>query len=134
MKKAILLAPLPPPYGGIAAWTERMTKTKIKGEWKIEVVNEQVSEKRGLFGNSKRNYFDEWKRCRRIWKDLKTTLKDKDAAVVHSCIPATTFAMMREYICACITKNAGRKFIIHFPCSKYANRENVGYNTKKTLQ
>ena len=117
MKKVVLLAPVPPPYGGIATWMDRLVKTTDKQGWEIVVVDEQVSEKRGLFGNSKRNYFDEWKRCRRIWKDLRIALRDKDALIVHTNIPTTTFAMLREYVCAKITRRAGRKFVLHIHCA-----------------
>lgn len=118
MKKAVLLAPIPPPYGGIAAWTERMMNADIRQGWEIAVVDEQVSKQRGLFGNAKkRDFSDEWKRCVRIWKDLKQALKDENAVVVHSCIPSTTFAMLRECVCAEITRKSGRKFITHFRCT-----------------
>ena len=117
MKKVILLAPVPPPYGGIATWMDRFVNTTEKQGWEIVVVDEQVSEKRGLFGNSKRNYLDEWKRCRRIWKDLRKALRDKEALIVHANIPTTTFAMLREYVCAMTTKLAGRKFILHIHCA-----------------
>lgn len=118
MKKAILLAPTPPPAGGIAGWTVRMMNAQLKNGWQIEVVDEKVMGGRQVFGDkSNRNLFTEIKRCFRIWRDLKKALNDPDALVVHSCIPSMTFSMMREYICACITKSKKRKFIIHFRCT-----------------
>lgn len=117
--KVVLLAPTPPPAGGIAGWTERMMKASLKHGWKVEVVDEKQLGTRGLFSSNKikRNYADEWKRCRRIWNDLKIALSDTEVKVVHSCIPSTTFAMMREYVCACITHKRKRKFIINFRCT-----------------
>lgn len=117
--KVILLAPTPPPAGGIAGWTERMLKANLKNGWSVEVVDEKQIGNRDLFSSNKikRNLRDEWKRCRRIWNDLKYKLSDSQVKVVHSCIPSTTFAMMREYICACITHKHKRKFIIHFRCT-----------------
>ena len=116
--KVVLLAPTPPPAGGIAGWTDRMMNAQLKNGWTVSVVDEKVTGKRQVFGEkSKRNYFSEIKRCFKIWSNLKKELKDSDAKVVHSCIPSMTLSMMREYVCACITKRRKRKFIIHFRCT-----------------
>lgn len=114
--KVVLLAPTPPPYGGIAEWTQRMLNAELKNGWEVVVVDEKVSDKRGAY-TTKRDFVEEFKRCNRIWSDLKSTLKDSDAKVVHCCIPATTFAMIRELISSIITKHRKRKFIIHFRCT-----------------
>lgn len=116
--KVVLLAPTPPPAGGIAGWTLRMMHAKLKEDWTVTVVDEKVIGGREVFGSaSKRNLVTEWKRCCNIWRNLKLALKDPEVAVVHSCIPSATLSMMREYVCACITKHSRKKFIIHFRCT-----------------
>lgn len=116
--KVVLLAPTPPPAGGIAGWTARMMEAKLKNDWQVTVVDEKSIGEREVFGKSgKRHLADEFKRCLNIWKGLWKTLKDPDARIVQSCIPAYSLSMLREYICACITKLYGRKFIIHFRCT-----------------
>lgn len=116
--KVILLAPTPPPAGGIAGWAERMLQAQLKDGWTVEVVDEKAIGKRQTFGKEgRRNLLEEIKRSRTIWKNLKQSLKDSDAKVVQSCIPAVTPAMIREYVCAVITKRRKRKFIIHFRCT-----------------
>lgn len=117
--KVVLLAPTPPPAGGIAGWTDRMMKATLKNGWEVEVVDEKQIGNRELFSSNKikRNFRDEWKRCKRIWNDLKRALLNDEVKVVHSCIPSTTFAMMREYVCAYITHKMNKKFIIHFRCT-----------------
>lgn len=55
----VLLAPTPPPHGGIAGWTKRMMQTNLKNGWKVVVVDEKVTGKRDAYSSSKRNYFDE---------------------------------------------------------------------------
>lgn len=116
--KVLLLAPTPPPTGGISGWTARMLNATLKNGWKVDVIDEKVSVKRGLFGdNDKKNIFDEIKRCFRIWSDLHKKIKNPEVTVVHSCIPSYTTSMLREYICACITKTHKKKFIIHFRCT-----------------
>ena len=116
--KVVLLAPTPPPIGGIAQWTVRMMEANLKNGWEVLVVDERIVGKREFFGDRvKHNYVDEVKRCLSIWKRLWKTLKDKDAKVVHSCIAANTMPVLRELICAIISKINGRKFIIHFRCT-----------------
>ena len=116
--KVVLLAPTPPPAGGIAGWTVRMMNAQLKNGWKVAVVDEKVVGKRQVFGEkSKRKTITEIKRCFKIWNNLKQELKDPEAAVVHSCIPSMTLSMIREYVSACITKHRKRKFIIHFRCT-----------------
>lgn len=118
MNKVVLLAPTPPPAGGIAGWTVRMMDATLKNGWTVAVVDEKVIGGRQVFGDkTKRSLLTEIKRCRNIWRNLKRELKDPDAKVVHSCIPSVPLAMLREYICARITKRKKRKFIIHFRCT-----------------
>ncbi|MBO5452406.1 MAG: glycosyltransferase family 4 protein [Clostridia bacterium] len=114
--KVAILAPIPPPAGGIGAWMVRMLEAKLKNGWEIVHIDESVLGKRNTFA-SKRKFLEEFKRNRKIWKDLKNALKDPEVKVVHSCIPSSTFGMMREYICARITKKRKRKFIIHYRCT-----------------
>ena len=118
MSKVILLAPTPPPAGGIAGWTARMMDAKLKNNWKVLVVDEKSIGNREVFGvKGRKKYTVEIKRCFKIWRDLWNSLKDPEVKVVHSCIPAYTPGMLREYVCACITKIKHRKFIIHFRCT-----------------
>ena len=114
--KVVLLAPTPPPYGGIAEWTQRMINAKLKNGWDVCVVDEKVSEKRGAY-TTKRNLVEECKRCFKIWHDLKKAVQNEDTGVVHCCIPATTYAMLRELVSANITRRYKKKFIIHFRCT-----------------
>ncbi len=116
--KAVLLAPTPPPAGGIAGWTARMLKVRLPGGWALTVVDEKAIGSRQVFGQAgKRDLLEELKRSRGIWRGLKKALEDPEAKVVHSCIPSVTTAMMREWVCARITKKRGRKFITHFRCT-----------------
>ena len=118
MSKVILLAPTPPPVGGIAIWTTRMLKASMKNGWQVAVVDEKILGKREVFGDKhKRDLLMALKRCLRIWKDLRRELKDPEAKVVHACIPANTLPILREYVSGLITKCKGRKFIVHFRCT-----------------
>src|SRR5690606_8862552 len=94
--KVILLAPTPPPIGGIAGWTVRMQNANLKNGWEVEVVDEKLIKGREVFGKrTKRNLLVEIKRSCNIWKNLLRALKDKKSKVVHASIPASTTGMAR---------------------------------------
>ena len=116
--KVVLLAPTPPPLGGIAMWTVRMMNAELKNGWQVEVVDEKILGSREFFGDKvKHDYKAEVKRCLNIWKGLKKALNEKNARVVHACIAANSMPVMREIISAVITKCHRRKFVIHFRCT-----------------
>lgn len=116
--KAVLLAPLPPPSGGIASWAKRMETAELKNDWNVVIVNEKVIGGRDIFGsNTKKSILIEIKRCIKIWSDLWHALNDGDVRVVHSNIPAGFNGMLREMVCAIISKLKRRKFIIHYRCT-----------------
>ncbi len=133
--KTVLLAPTPPPAGGIAGWTVRMLDANLKNNWSLVVVDEKAIGNRQVFGQAgKRNILDEAKRCHRIWSGLRKILRDPEVKVVHSCIPSVTLAMIRECVCALITKNHKRKFIIHFRCTvPNTTRGKLGHFVLKRL-
>lgn len=114
MNKVVLLAPTPPPASGIASWTMRMLNCGLGDSWEPVVVDEKVIGKRGVFAHSRRNMIEETKRTLTIWNDLKRQLRDPDVKIVQSCIPPSTFAMLREYRCMQLAHRAGKKYIIHY--------------------
>lgn len=118
MKQVALLAPLPPPYGGIAVWTQRMLNAKLPSDWKIAVVDEKVIGKRTVFGkNKKRSFFSEVKRCLLIWFRLVQILRDNDTEIVHICIPAGIRSLIREIVSATLARIYKKKVIVHFRCT-----------------
>ena len=118
MKQVALLAPLPPPYGGIAVWTQRMLNAKLPSDWKIAVVDEKVIGDRSVFGkNKKRSFFTEIKRCIGIWKRLVNVLRDRDTKIVHICIPAGIGSLVREIVSASLARAFKKKVVVHFRCT-----------------
>ena len=114
--KVVLLAPTPPPHGGIAGWTQRMLNANLKNGWDIVVVDEKTINRKDAY-SSANSIWVELKRCIRIWRNLNNELKDIDVKIVQACIPARATSMMREYISSLITRARKRKFIVHFRCT-----------------
>lgn len=118
MKQVALLAPLPPPYGGIAVWTQRMLNAELPSDWKIAIVDEKLIGNRSVFGkNTKRSFFNEAKRCLGIWKRLVGVLRDKDTKIVHICIPAGIRSLGREIVSATLARVYRKKIVVHFRCT-----------------
>lgn len=111
----VLMSPLPPPVGGIGTWTMRYMNVCNKYGVNIINVDEKISGREVFGKKSKRNIFKEIKRCFRIWKNLKNTLKqNKNYSTVHCAIPALYTSILRELVSLKITHKYKRKFVIHF--------------------
>jgi glycosyltransferase involved in cell wall biosynthesis len=116
--KVILLAPTPPPAGGVSSWTLRMLDASLKHEWKVGVVDEKLIGNRGNYGpSSRRRITVEIRRCFSIWTRLWRALKDDEVRVVHSNIPASTLGMFREFFCMSLSMIKKKKFIVHYRCT-----------------
>lgn len=115
--KAVIMAPLPPPAGGIASWAVRMQNAGLKNNWTVEIVDEKIIGRSVHGDKNKKNFFVEAKRCFTIWRKLKFALRDPESKVVHACTAATTTGMLRDIVSAWITHRRHRKYIIHFRCT-----------------
>lgn len=116
--KVVLLAPTPPPAGGMASWTMQMIGSPLQEGWEIELVDVKVIGGREIYGKgTKRKLLIEAKRCFGIWNRLVKAIRNEEVAIVHSGIPSLPLSMMREYVCACLTKYYKKKFVIHFHCT-----------------
>ncbi|MGW8115523.1 glycosyltransferase family 4 protein [Caproicibacterium sp. NSD3] len=123
------MAATPPPVGGIATWTLRMLNISQDYGCQYYLVDEKMIGHRDMFGNNTKHKFnDEVKRCFGIWKNLSLQIKENDINIVQSCIPSSTLSMLREYVCACITKNKKKKFIINFHCTVPNTQKGILWN------
>lgn len=123
--KIALLAPLPPPVGGIGTWALRVADALPDG-YSIEFVNEALLGGREFFGEmSKKNFAVEVKRCFGIWKSLLQVLNDSSVEIVHSNIPTVYGGMLRELVCCALTKWRKRKFVIHYHCTTSVTVDNA---------
>lgn len=116
--KVAILAPLPPPTGGIGTWALRVEKGLPAHGCDVVLVDEGLIGGREFFGEkAKKSLPQEWKRCLIIWSRLRVALEDQEIQVVHANIPASLGGMLRELVCLHIARLANRKFILHFHCT-----------------
>lgn len=118
MKKVVLLAPTPPPAGGIATWTlELMRQCQTQGI-EIALVNMQMVGKRSALSTGKRNMTDELRRSTHIFRQLNQVLAHKEAllGVAHLNTSCGKFGLLRDLLLAQRIKRAGLRLLVHYHC------------------
>ena len=115
----ILMAPTPPPAGGIGSWAIRYSNLATNYGIECNICDESLLNKRNVFGDkAKKHLISEIKRCFKIWKQLKQLLKhNKGNTVVHCNIPAAPLSIFRELVSLRIAHKKKAKFIVHFRCT-----------------
>lgn len=101
--------------GGIAVWTDRFLNACRERGVEYLLVNTEVVGKRMTQLNAGRNLRDEAVRTLRIFRDLKTQLKEKPQ-VAHINTSCGTFGLFRDYLVARKIRRAGVKLITHYHC------------------
>ncbi|MDF2999973.1 MAG: glycosyltransferase [Bacillota bacterium] len=112
----ILLAPLPPPSGGMASWTLKYMESSEAGINRILVVNTAVTGRRTSAYYS-RSPFNELKRFCRIQTDLKRHVRAENSPVVHlNCACGRFGSLIKDYLLASAAKRGGAGLVTQFHC------------------
>ena len=101
--------------GGISVWTDRFLEACAQRGVECLLVNTELMGKRATQLSAKRNLWDEVRRTRRIFRDLKMQLKEKPA-VAHINTSCGTFGLFRDWLAARKIRKAGVKLITHYHC------------------
>ena len=104
--------------GGMTVWTDAFCKHCPENEVECDLVNIATIGSRAVKGNSKRNFFDEFVRTKRIFKNLKEKLSSKKYSAAHVNTSCGSFGLIRDYM---IVKRIRKKqphckCIVHFHC------------------
>lgn len=111
----LMLAPLPPPSGGIASWTVRYREYCKTHGIGLSIINIAMTGERTSSETMKKNIVTEIKRAYRIIRDFRRELKRKPD-VVHinsSCSPT---GILRDAICAYMVYNQV-PIVLHCHCN-----------------
>ena len=101
--------------GGISVWTDRFLQACEERDVQYLLVNTEIVGKRATQLSAKRNLKDEISRTRRIFRDLKTQLKEKPQ-VAHLNTSCGTFGLFRDCMAAKKIRRAGVRLITHYHC------------------
>jgi len=96
----LMLAPLPPPSGGIASWTLRFVKYCKKNNIPLRVVNIAIRGKRSSDESAKRNIKDEIARTYQIISDTRKEIRKNRPDVIHFNTSCQPLGVIRDAVCA----------------------------------
>ena len=104
--------------GGIAVWTDGFLKGCDSFGISCDLVNTEMVGKRRSQGSARRNLLDEFKRTKRIFRDLKQSLSNQKTSydLAHLNTSCGTFGLFRDYLIAKRIRKAGIPLVTHFHC------------------
>ena len=109
-----LVCPYPPPVGGIALWASRFMSICQNYNISCSLVNTAYSNQ-VIFGDKNHiTLFKQYKRCKRIWNDVKSSIQTNKTSLTHICIPGSPLSILREIKTIKISKKFNSKTIVHF--------------------
>ena len=111
--KVLYVSPLPPPFGGIARWTEMLYKYGLPKPFRINFVDTKLFPKRKIFNPAKINK-PEIKRTVLILFHLIKMLISFRPHIVHLCCSLSQYGIIRDYICVILCKISGAKVVTHY--------------------
>lgn len=117
-KNVLLISPLPPPIGGIAAWTEKVKDIGMPDGFSPVILNSRIHGKRGVF-DTRIFIVDEVIRSFRIITDLLKILQKKKISIVQINSPCGKFGMIRDVFCMLIVKSVRLPIIVDFHCDVF---------------
>lgn len=104
--------------GGIAVWTNMFLNATKNTDIVATVLDISMIGRRLRNGSAKRSFFDEIKRTRRIFRDLRSLLKKEKYDVAHINTSCARFGIIRDYMVAkrIKKKSPDTKIILHCNC------------------
>lgn len=106
-------------HGGIATWTKNFLDGCNDYAKQIEIVNMELVGKRRENTAAIRNVFDEYKRTKRVFSELKNKI-DVPASrfsAAHINTSCGTYGLFRDYAAARKIKRKGIRLITHYHCN-----------------
>ena len=114
--KVLMIAPLPPPTGGIASWALRYQEISKQFGIDLNIVNISMRGQRAESETKKRNLLDEFNRTISIVHNLKNELKSHCPDVVHLNTSCSPFGVLRDAICVRLASRRA-PVVLHCHCN-----------------
>lgn len=112
--KILLISPLPPPVGGIAAWTEYTTGWLTRHGWEVCVVNTALVGSRSG-GSRKIRVWEELGRTLTILRKTRQAMKREAFDAIHINASCARLGLMRDMLCLAMAGK--RKTVLHCHCN-----------------
>ncbi len=115
--KLLLVSALPPPEGGVAAWTKVFLEYCGNKGVPVEMVDISLNGARRERINAGMSIRDELSRTRRVLRDMRVKLKSFKPDIVHVNTSCGPFGIFRDSMLVSAAKRSGAKVVLHFHCS-----------------
>lgn len=114
--RVLMLAPLPPPSGGIASWTVRYKDFCKEQGISLDIINIAMIGNRASVETMKRSFIDEVTRTRTILHEEKKKIREKRYDVIHINTACSKYGVLRDLACGIIA--AGKlPIVVHCRCN-----------------
>jgi len=112
-----IVSPLPPPYGGIASWTETFIRYLSNSGCSVSTINTALIGRRANNPTHKVNILDELKRSVNIYRRLKTLTNTTQFDFIHYNSSLSRFGIFRDYLLIRYLKKHKIKVLTHYHCN-----------------
>lgn len=133
----LMLAPLPPPSGGIASWTVRYRYFCESNNIPLRIVNIAMQGERATNEVMTRSFRTELHRSKAIIKSLRAEIKNKKTDIIHINTSCSPYGVLRDAACVFAIQNKV-PFVLHCRCNiadqlghKYISHKAFEYMVKK---
>lgn len=117
-KDVLLVSAFPPPEGGIASWTVSYLDYCRKNGISVDTIDiSMVGSRRINAVNTHRNYFDEIKRSKRIFKSIRQAFQSNTYSNFHINSSCSSFGIIRDYLSIRIARKNNSKVLFHCHCN-----------------
>lgn len=111
--KVLYMSPTPPPIGGMAKWTETLLKYGLPAPFETRFIDISLPPKQQMFRLAKIDKVA-LKRTVRILFSLIKMSFSFHPHIMHLCCSLSPHGIIRDYICARLSKFLGQKVITHY--------------------
>lgn len=112
-KPILYISPLPPPYGGIATWTQKIAHYGLPASHPFTIINTKIRGDRNIFDATTFSFAEFWRNIT-IFFTLFYQIVRKRPRLIHINSSLSPFGIMRDLACALVAKISHIPIIAHY--------------------
>lgn len=114
--RIMLVSPLPPPSGGIAAWTQRYMEVGHLWGLQVHIVNTAVQGKRATNFTERVGVMSEIGRTLNIFRDILVLSRKEKPQIMHVNSSCSPMGIVRDWLCMMLVSKKCAK-VLHCRCT-----------------
>lgn len=131
-RRVLYLTPLPPPAGGMSAWTQILLERGLPSPWSATVIDTSVGQSRSVFEKAKWSV-SEARRNMRILVDLARALYRHPPDLVHLNVAPLAPGILRDLACALVVRLFRIQIVIHYHGPTPGSAVNIARAFQRTV-